>query len=202
MLVLLPQKQEISWLKCLECLPCKFKLIPCPLKLWCNIVDVLTSHTFCCCPAHPKMERRESWSDRVIWYSRNLRRVGEGRVFISDRLGPVHFTARTPRQVLYPSTWLSDQLWWWLSWQWKMNVTPCRMDQQQSSWMSHQRVLPEDERRELRIWMRRKQRESLAVYQKHRESLRERERKPFPTSGTAVSYVWLFVKMYSPLFHF
>ncbi|XP_051268723.1 ciliogenesis and planar polarity effector 1 isoform X1 [Dicentrarchus labrax] len=59
-----------------------------------------------------------------------------------------------------------------------------RMDQQQSSWMSQKRVLPEDERRELRIWMRRKHRERLAVYQKHRESLREREHKPFSTSGT------------------
>ncbi|XP_045922847.1 ciliogenesis and planar polarity effector 1 isoform X1 [Micropterus dolomieu] len=59
-----------------------------------------------------------------------------------------------------------------------------RLDQQQSSGMSLKRVLPEDERRELRIWMRRKQRERLAVYQKHRESLREREHKPFSTSGT------------------
>ncbi|XP_076614742.1 ciliogenesis and planar polarity effector 1 [Chaetodon auriga] len=59
------------------------------------------------------------------------------------------------------------------------------LDQQQSSWMSQKRVLPEDERRELRIWMRRKQRDRLAVYQKHRESLRERERKPFSTSGAA-----------------
>ncbi|XP_070707145.1 ciliogenesis and planar polarity effector 1 [Pempheris klunzingeri] len=59
-----------------------------------------------------------------------------------------------------------------------------RLEQQQSSWMAHKRVLPEDERRELRIWMRRKQRERLSVYQKQRESLRERERKPFSTSGT------------------
>ncbi|XP_037609215.1 ciliogenesis and planar polarity effector 1 isoform X4 [Sebastes umbrosus] len=59
-----------------------------------------------------------------------------------------------------------------------------RLDQQQSSWMSQKRVRPEDERRELRIWMRRKQRERLAVYQKHRESLREREHNPFSTSGT------------------
>ncbi|KAM9338429.1 ciliogenesis and planar polarity effector 1 [Symphorus nematophorus] len=64
-------------------------------------------------------------------------------------------------------------------------VPSSRPDQQQSSWMSEKRVLPEDERRELRIWMRRKQRGRLAVYQKHRESLRERERKPFSTSGTA-----------------
>ncbi|XP_031711728.1 ciliogenesis and planar polarity effector 1 isoform X1 [Anarrhichthys ocellatus] len=62
-----------------------------------------------------------------------------------------------------------------------------RLDQQQSGWMSQKRVLPEDERRELRIWMRRKQRERLAVYQKHRESLREREHKPFSTSGTVKS---------------
>ncbi|XP_008284693.1 uncharacterized protein C5orf42 [Stegastes partitus] len=60
-----------------------------------------------------------------------------------------------------------------------------RPEQPQSSWMSRKRVLPEDERRELRIWMRRKQRERLAVYQKQRESLRERERKPFCNS-TAV----------------
>lgn len=83
-----------------------------------------------------------------------------------------------------------------------MNVTLCRLDQQQSSWMSHKRVLPEDERRELRMWMRRKQRESLAVYQKHRESLRERERKPFSTSGTTVSYVWLFARSYTPWCYF
>ncbi|KAM8743852.1 ciliogenesis and planar polarity effector 1 isoform 3-T4 [Acanthopagrus schlegelii] len=60
-----------------------------------------------------------------------------------------------------------------------------RPDQQQSSWMSQKRVRSEDERRELRIWMRRKQREQLAVYQKQRQSLREREHKPFSTSGTA-----------------
>ncbi|XP_073334518.1 ciliogenesis and planar polarity effector 1 [Pagrus major] len=59
-----------------------------------------------------------------------------------------------------------------------------RPDQQQSSWMSQKRARPEDERRELRIWMRRKQRERLAVYQKQRQSLREREHKPFSTSGT------------------
>lgn len=52
--------------------------------------------------------------------------------------------------------------------------------------MSQRRVLPEDERRELRIWMRRKQREQLAVYQKQRESLRQRERKPFSSAGAAV----------------
>ncbi|XP_067339311.1 ciliogenesis and planar polarity effector 1 isoform X3 [Channa argus] len=62
-----------------------------------------------------------------------------------------------------------------------------RLDQQQSTWMSQTYVLPEDERRELRTWMRRKQRERLAVYQKHRENLREKEHKPFSTSGTMKS---------------
>ncbi|XP_051794635.1 ciliogenesis and planar polarity effector 1 isoform X2 [Acanthochromis polyacanthus] len=62
-----------------------------------------------------------------------------------------------------------------------------RQEQPQTSWMSQKRVLPEDERRELRIWMRRKQRERLAVYQKQRESLRERERKPFSSSSAAQS---------------
>ncbi|KAI3362297.1 hypothetical protein L3Q82_012605 [Scortum barcoo] len=62
-----------------------------------------------------------------------------------------------------------------------------RLDQQQSSSMSEKRALQEDERRELRIWMRRKQRERLAVYQKNRESLRERERKPFSASGSVKS---------------
>ncbi|KAM7368998.1 hypothetical protein PAMP_013298 [Pampus punctatissimus] len=56
------------------------------------------------------------------------------------------------------------------------------LEQQQSSWMTQKRVLAEDERRELRTWMRRKQRERLAVYHKHRESLKEKERKPFPAS--------------------
>ncbi|XP_030005045.1 ciliogenesis and planar polarity effector 1 [Sphaeramia orbicularis] len=59
-----------------------------------------------------------------------------------------------------------------------------RLEVHQSSWMSQDRVLPEDERRELRVWMRRKQRERLAVYQKHREALREREHRPFSSSGT------------------
>ncbi|XP_059214508.1 ciliogenesis and planar polarity effector 1 [Centropristis striata] len=58
-----------------------------------------------------------------------------------------------------------------------------RMDQQQRSWISQKVVRSEDEKRELRIWMRRKQRERLAAYQKHRDSLREREHKPFSTSG-------------------
>ncbi|XP_047185530.1 ciliogenesis and planar polarity effector 1 isoform X1 [Scophthalmus maximus] len=55
-----------------------------------------------------------------------------------------------------------------------------RLHHQQSSWVSHESVHPEDKRGELRIWMRRKHRERLAVYQKNRESLKEREHKPFP----------------------
>ncbi|XP_028274109.1 ciliogenesis and planar polarity effector 1 isoform X3 [Parambassis ranga] len=62
-----------------------------------------------------------------------------------------------------------------------------RPDQAQSSWMSQKRVRSEDERRELRIWMRRKQRERLAAYQKQRENLRERECKPFTISPTLKS---------------
>lgn len=73
-------------------------------------------------------------------------------------------------------------------------MTPSRLEEQQISWMSQKRVLPEDERRELRIWMRRKHRERLAVYHKHRESLREREHKPFTTSGTVVRYICLFTR--------
>lgn len=61
--------------------------------------------------------------------------------------------------------------------------------------MSQRRVLPEDERRELRIWMRKKQRERLAVYHKHRESLKERERKPFSTSGTTVRQLKLLLAL-------
>ncbi|XP_061589161.1 ciliogenesis and planar polarity effector 1 [Cololabis saira] len=60
-------------------------------------------------------------------------------------------------------------------------------DQQQSSRMSPKGAFPQDDRRELRIWMRTKQRERLAVYQKHRERLRERERKPFHSSSTGRS---------------
>ncbi|KAG7224027.1 hypothetical protein INR49_015284 [Caranx melampygus] len=59
--------------------------------------------------------------------------------------------------------------------------------QHQSSRMSQRSALPEEDRRELRIWMRRKQRERLAAYQKHRESLREKEFKPFTPSGKAKS---------------
>lgn len=37
----------------------------------------------------------------------------------------------------------------------------------------------EEERKELRTWMRRKQRERLVEYRKQREEKRERERVPF-----------------------
>ena len=77
----------------------------------------------------------------------------------------------------------------------KGNVTHSRLDQQHGSRMSQKSVAPEDERKELRIWMRRKQRERLAVYQKHRESLREREHQPFYSSGKGVRYVHLFTRI-------
>ncbi|XP_030599039.1 ciliogenesis and planar polarity effector 1 isoform X3 [Archocentrus centrarchus] len=57
-----------------------------------------------------------------------------------------------------------------------------RQDKPQSSSMSQTRAVAEDERRELRMWMRRRQRERLAAYQKHRETLREREPRPFSSS--------------------
>uniref|UniRef100_A0A8C7HLQ1 Uncharacterized protein n=2 Tax=Oncorhynchus TaxID=8016 RepID=A0A8C7HLQ1_ONCKI len=42
----------------------------------------------------------------------------------------------------------------------------------------------EEERRELRVWMRRKQREKLVEYRRQREEKRERERKPFSAPVT------------------
>ncbi|XP_017163381.1 uncharacterized protein C5orf42 homolog isoform X3 [Poecilia reticulata] len=54
-----------------------------------------------------------------------------------------------------------------------------RQDQREHSWALQKKMLPTEERKELRIWMRRKQRERLTAYKKHRQSLRDRERKPF-----------------------
>uniref|UniRef100_A0A087YPH0 Ciliogenesis and planar polarity effector 1 n=1 Tax=Poecilia formosa TaxID=48698 RepID=A0A087YPH0_POEFO len=54
-----------------------------------------------------------------------------------------------------------------------------RQDQREDSWTLEKRSLPTEEREELRIWMRQKQRERLTAYKKHRQSLRDRERKPF-----------------------
>ncbi|KAM4532203.1 ciliogenesis and planar polarity effector 1 [Fundulus diaphanus] len=62
-----------------------------------------------------------------------------------------------------------------------------RQDQQQRGWTLQKGTLPEAERKDLRIWMRRKQRERLAAYQKQRRSLREREHKPFSASSTGRS---------------
>ncbi|XP_023193921.1 protein JBTS17 isoform X1 [Xiphophorus maculatus] len=59
-------------------------------------------------------------------------------------------------------------------------------DQREHSWALQKRTLPEEERKELRIWMRRKQRERLTAYKKHRQSLRDRERKPF--CGSSVEH--------------
>lgn len=68
----------------------------------------------------------------------------------------------------------------------RADVTRCRLDRQQTRWMPQNHTLRDDKRKELRTWMRKKQRERLAVYQKHRESLREREHKPFSTAVTVV----------------
>lgn len=66
------------------------------------------------------------------------------------------------------------------------DVTPRRLDQQQNGWMLQKHIHQDYEKEELRTWMRKKQRERLAVYQKHRESLREKERKPFSSTVTVV----------------
>ncbi|TNM91966.1 hypothetical protein fugu_018978 [Takifugu bimaculatus] len=71
-----------------------------------------------------------------------------------------------------------------LDWTDSQTEQDSRLDRQQSRWMPQNRTLQEDKRKELRTWMRKKQRERLAVYQKHRESLRQRENKPFSTAVT------------------
>lgn len=72
------------------------------------------------------------------------------------------------------------------------NVTFRRQNQQQNGWTSQNSTRPEEEKKDLRIWMRRKQRDRLAAYQKHRQSLREREHKPFSASSAGVRYACLF----------
>lgn len=70
-------------------------------------------------------------------------------------------------------------------------LPPCRLERRQSSCSRASQESDRDsKRRELRIWMRRRQREQLAVYHKHRERLRERERQPF--SRAAVRRLCLF----------
>lgn len=59
--------------------------------------------------------------------------------------------------------------------------------------MLQKRILQDDEREELRTWMRNKQQERLAVYQKHRESLREKEHKPFSSAVTVVRTISIYV---------
>lgn len=71
----------------------------------------------------------------------------------------------------------------------ELNATPRRLDQHQNGWMQQNHFFQDDKRKELRKWMRKKQRERLAVYQKHRESLRQRERKPFSSTVTVVSSI-------------
>ncbi|XP_041753988.2 ciliogenesis and planar polarity effector 1 isoform X1 [Coregonus clupeaformis] len=59
-----------------------------------------------------------------------------------------------------------------------------RLDQQQSGRAGQRGMRAEEERRELRVWMRRKQREKLVEYRRQREEKRERERKPFSAPVT------------------
>lgn len=72
----------------------------------------------------------------------------------------------------------------------RANVTPRRLDQPQNGWKN---VHQDDEREELRMWMRKKHRERLAVYQKHRDSLREKEHKPFSSTVTVVRRSAVFI---------
>ncbi|KAM3874280.1 ciliogenesis and planar polarity effector 1 [Diretmus argenteus] len=60
-----------------------------------------------------------------------------------------------------------------------------RLDQQQSGGMLQRHVPSEDEKKSpLRTWMRGKQREKLADYQKQRERMREREYRPYSASAS------------------
>ena len=65
-------------------------------------------------------------------------------------------------------------------------VLGSRLDQQQSRRAGQQGARAEEERRELRMWMRRKHRERTVEYHRQREEKRERERKPFKPSVTSV----------------
>ncbi|KAM9793985.1 ciliogenesis and planar polarity effector 1 isoform 1-T1 [Syngnathus typhle] len=72
------------------------------------------------------------------------------------------------------------------------NTLDSRKEQQEASrQISTRCALPDDEdyRRELKIWMRRKQRERHSVYQKQRASLRERETKPFSRTSKSTNQV-------------
>lgn len=66
----------------------------------------------------------------------------------------------------------------------------------------HNRAMMEEERKELRIWMRRKQRERLVEYHKQREEKRERERVPFtpPNPLVRLFSILIFIALY--LVHF
>nr|XP_020474269.1 protein JBTS17 isoform X2 [Monopterus albus] len=122
-------------------------------------------------PPNKKDKLTEASGSSHIWADENLSHTGlSDTAEILDELVKEGYLSPTDLDVSISQTTYSS-----------------RLNQQKSSWMSQKRVLPEDERRELRIWMRRKQRERLAVYQKHRQSLRERELKPFSISGTAKS---------------
>uniref|UniRef100_A0AAV2J046 Uncharacterized protein n=1 Tax=Knipowitschia caucasica TaxID=637954 RepID=A0AAV2J046_KNICA len=60
-----------------------------------------------------------------------------------------------------------------------------RQEVEEKAQMWKRRDQPQNDRQELKGWMRRKQRERLAVYQKHRQNLREREHRPFSSNHTA-----------------
>lgn len=81
-----------------------------------------------------------------------------------------------------------------------MYAAPCRLERRQSSSRMSQESDRDSERRELRIWMRRRQREQLAVYQRHRESLRERERQPFSRMTVRRLYLFTFISALSFLY--
>ncbi|KAK0151367.1 hypothetical protein N1851_007340 [Merluccius polli] len=67
-----------------------------------------------------------------------------------------------------------------------------RLQQQPADW-SLRRCADDDgeSRKELRVWMRRKQRERLTAYQRQREELRQLERQPF-ASGKALNSTFTY----------
>ncbi|KAK5616788.1 hypothetical protein CRENBAI_020476 [Crenichthys baileyi] len=106
------------------------------------------------------------------WADRNL-----GQTELSDTVEILDELVK--EGYLSPSDWDLDP-----------SQTSCqsrRLEHPQHRWTSQKGTILEEERKDLRIWMRRKQRERLAAYQKHRQTLRERENKPFSTSSTGRS---------------
>ncbi|KAM9306622.1 LOW QUALITY PROTEIN: ciliogenesis and planar polarity effector 1 [Pholidichthys leucotaenia] len=58
-----------------------------------------------------------------------------------------------------------------------------QQEQQRRSWMSEDVSPQEEQKKEVRAWMRRRRREQLSAYHRHREELREQERRPFCSSA-------------------